>query len=901
MRRVAPTVALTVLLTQGALSADSTFYVSPQGNDKWSGRFDAPNKTGTDGPFATLTRARDAVREARAADAETSCTVLVRGGLYCLREPLQFGPQDSGAEGTPVTYAAYPGERPVVSGGRLITGWEQGPDKLWTVALPEVKAGEWYFRQLFVNGERRTRARQPNEGYLLTAGPLPEFPSPNRERGNAAACMGFQYKPGDIKPWADLEDVNLFLYHSWTASLHWIADLDEAARTVRFTAPSGWPVCYWEREQRYHLEGFREALDQPGEWYLDRKAGVLYYWPLPGEDLAKAQIVAPALAHIVELQGDPTLGLPVEHLTFRGLSFQHADWVLDRNQPADGQAAIFLTGALFARGARHCTLEECEVAHVGGYGIWFEQGCQDDLISQCEVHDLGGGGIKVGEAVSRDDDRILTQRITVDNCFIHDGGHVFPAGVGVWIGRNSYNRITHNEICDFFYTGVSVGWSWGYAPTSAHDNLVEWNHIHHIGMGVLSDMGGIYTLGQSPGTRLAHNLIHDIYHYKFGAAAIYPDEGSSDILIENNLCYDTSTGGFSQHYGRDNLVRNNIFAFGANGDVRVARVEEHHSVDFYRNIVYSDDGILVGANWVRAKLKSDYNCWWDTLLREEADFDGWNLMERREQGYDEHSIVADPGFVAPERRDFRLKPDSPALQVGFKPFDLSGTGLYGNPAWVAKPRQVKRPPVKLPPPPSPSPPLTSFSDDFEDTPVGQKPKLADMSASFEAGASILVSDETAAGGKHSLKFTDAPGQENTWQPHMRYLPRISRGTVRLSFDVLLKMDAILAVEWRDWRSTPYVVGPSLRLGAGGQFTANGVVVTEVPTDQWIHVEVVCPVGQGAEPAYSLTVSVPGRDPVKIDKVPLQTERLRQLNWVGFISDADVATAIYVDNVRLAVE
>ena len=127
-------------------------------------------------------------------------------------------------------------------------------------------------------------ARTPNDGFFRTAGPLPEILDPRSERENPGAKIGFVYREGDLQHWDNFEDVTIFLYHSWTASMHRIDHLDPEIRVVRFTAPSGWPVGYWEREQRYFVENYLEALDTPGEWYLDRRTGTLYYWPLAGEE-----------------------------------------------------------------------------------------------------------------------------------------------------------------------------------------------------------------------------------------------------------------------------------------------------------------------------------------------------------------------------------------------------------------------------------------------------------------------------------------------------------------------------------------------------------------------------------------------------------------------------------------
>lgn len=883
----------------GDAQPEKVFYVSAEGRDDWSGALPEPNRDGTDGPFATLHHALQAVGRVKAASGRpVPCTVNIRAGTYYLEDPLVITPAEGGRQSAPVTWQAYRGERVIISGGRRITNWRKGPGGLWVVHLPEVREGKWYFHQLFVNGHRRPRARHPNEGYLLTAGPLPEIKNPHKHRGDPKASMGFCYRPGDIKRWPDLDEVNIFLYHSWTASLHWIKEVNEAERTVRFTAPCNWPVGWWEREQRYRVENFRDALDEPGEWYLDRKTGTLYYWPLPGEDPGRATVVAPRLQHIIEIRGDPQIGLPVEHVALRGLSFQHAAWQVPRDQRADGQAAFFLSAAVFVQGATDCTFEQCEIAHVGEYGIWFERGCKNNSLVQCHLHDLGAGGVKIGEPFSRRQQPLETHHNVVDNCFIHDGGHVFPAGVGVWIGRSSYNTVRHNEICDFYYTGVSVGWSWGYAPSSAHHNTIEWNHIHHIGMGVLSDMGGIYTLGQSQGTRLTHNLIHDIYHYKFGAGGIYPDEGSTDITIQNNICYNTSTGGFTLHYGRMNIVRNNIFAFSHGYQLVVGRPEEHISAILERNIAYCDNDKLFSPACASAKIRCDYNCYWSTSAGRDMDFAGFDLDEWLELGRDKHSILADPRFVAADRYDFRLRPDSPALKLGFKPLDLSGAGLYGDREWVELARAAVH--RTYTPPPPPPPPLTAFHDDFEDSPVGGPPKLAKLGAIPEP-ARIEVTDETAASGKHSLKFVDAAGLEHTWQPHLHYDPRIRRGAVRLSFDVRMEEHAVLVHEWRDWRGSPYRVGPSLHLVAGGDFKANGKVVATVPVGQWFRIEILCPVGRRTDHTYTLTITLPNQTRKTFRDLSVGSPRFRVLTWVGFVSDATVPTRFYVDNVRLEVE
>jgi parallel beta-helix repeat protein len=871
-------------------------YVAPTGSDAWSGTRAAPDAAKTDGPFATLARARDAVRKAKVeGGGARPYTVLVRGGTYFLEETLAFSPEDSGADNAPITYGAYPGEKPVIVGGSVIRGWKKGPGNLWTAEIREVREGKWYFHQLFVDGERRTRARTPNDGYLRTAGPLPEIADPQKQSADPVSRLGFTFKDADLKAWPGLEDVNVVLYYDWSTSRHWIKSIDPDTHVVRFTNPTGWPVCYWERTQRYHVENYREALDEPGEWYLDRKTGICYYRPKPGENMDKATVVAPRLRHIVELQGDPENGRYVAHLEFRGLSFRYGEWVLEKTQQLEAQAAVFLSGAIYGRGVADCGFEGCEIAHVGEYAMMLEVGSKRNRIVHCEVQDTGGGGIKIGGEGFTDKENLISEGNVVDDCFIHDAGHTFPDGVGIWIGHASNNRISHNEICDIIYSGISAGWSWGYGPSGCHHNVIEYNHVHHLGFGVLSELGGIYTLGISTGTVIRNNLLHDTYDYAYGSWGLALDEGSSGILVENNIVYNHGHG-FGMHYGKDNVIRNNIVAFCRADLLGMGRAEEHHNLDFDRNICYGNSGVVATGNWLRPTLGSDYNVYWDTLVGNDLTLVNYALDEWQEEtGRDKHSVVADPRFVDAAKHDFRLKPDSPALKLGFRPINVSSVGLYGERDWVEAPGKIKRPPLRYKAPARPVT-ATSFEDGFEETAVGELPKLATPNGEGK-GASIRVSDEAAATGKHSLKFTDAAGLAATWQPHMWYTVAVARGFAELSFDMRLEKGAVFAVAWRDWRSE-MLSGPVLDFTAGGDLVANGKKVAQVPVGQWLHVTILAQVGRKSDHTYRLTVTKPGGEPIRLDGLPFDTDKFGQLTWIGFISNADGPAVTYLDNVRL---
>ncbi|MBI4880233.1 MAG: right-handed parallel beta-helix repeat-containing protein [Planctomycetes bacterium] len=684
--------ALAVILLASCASAGDApapaprFFVAPAGNDSWSGTLPAPAPSGADGPFASVARAKLAVRAlSREAKSAGPVVVAIRGGLYELTEPLLFTPEDSGAAAAPVIYCAYGEERPILSGGRRLRGCLVGEDGRWRLALEEARDGRWIFSQLWVNDQRRFRARLPLSGYLHVA---EELPPP--AASSAAGYDRFRFHAGDIDPgWRDLDAVELVCFHFWSASRMRIAQIDTEEHTVVFTGPtptaSRWGA--FATGSRFFAENVREALGAPGAWRLEQGVGELTYLPLPGERPEDAVVVAPRLDVLLRLQGDVPGRRFVEHLRFEGLAFAHAGFTLPAEGHSFPQAEADLGAAVEALGARHVTFDGCSVRHAGRYAIAFGPGCRDNEVRRCELVDLGGGGVIIGAlegprsftagrtAAGDAENEVL--RHTVRECRIAHGGRLHPAAVGVWIGHASHNTVAHNDIFDFYYTGVSVGWTWGYAePSRAHHNEIAWNRIHTIGQGVLSDLAGVYTLGVSPGTTVHHNVIHDVAAFDYGGWGLYTDEGSSGIVLSHNLVYRTKTGGFHQHYGRGNVIRNNVFAEAAWHQVQRSRAEAHLSFRFEQNIVYwSNDSPLLQGDWSGEQFLLDENVYWNPR-RPEVRFPGDLALAawQEQRGQDKSSRVANPLFVDPAQDDFRLCDGSPALDLGFEPWDYGAAG-----------------------------------------------------------------------------------------------------------------------------------------------------------------------------------------------------------------------------------
>ena len=701
--RAALIVALTSMAAPRGHALD--LHVAPDGNDAWSGRQEHPNADRSDGPLASLVGARNALRKLKTQTQPPAATrVLLGTGTYCLTEPLLLTPEDSGTAAAPVSYAAAPGATPVCSGGRVIRDWQPGPNGVWQTRVPEVAAGKWYFEQLWVNDQRATRARTPNKFWhpVLAVQETPLTPSATKQAAQARQTV--TVRPADFSAVAgltaaELRDVNFLVYHNWDNTRRFIERVDPATQAIVTSGQAMTSWNPWRRNSTWIVENARRFLDAPGEWFLARD-GMLFYQPRPGEDMASATVVAPVADKFIILRGDPAAGRFVEHISFKGLAFRHAQWLTPPGGFEPNQAASSIDAVVMADGTRHVTLENCEIGHIGTYGVWFRGGCNNITLSHCEIHDFGAGGVRIGDAAMPATGTEPTSHNVVHNNIIRHGGSVFPCAVGVWIGFSPDNVVTHNEIADLFYTGISMGWRWGYAESNCKRNTVAFNHIHHLGQGLLSDMGGIYTLGPAEGSVVANNVIHDIDAYSYGGWGLYTDEGSTGILLENNLIYDTKTGSFHQHYGKENVIRNNILVNSRLQQLQATRAEPHLSFTFENNLIYwTNSSPALNGPWNKLNFTARNNCYWNPTVA--VSFLGTSLADWQAAGHEQGSVIADPLFVDAAKHDYRLRPESPALLLGFKPFDSGKAGVQGTPEWLAKANSLTYPPGEPAPAPEP--------------------------------------------------------------------------------------------------------------------------------------------------------------------------------------------------------
>ena len=675
-------------------SKNETVYVSGKGSD-------STGKGTADSPFYSLNKAV----EGRLGISSDTLFVLVAPGDYYMEEPFTIRETSS----RPVVIKSQGREKPRLMGGIHISGWEKQPDGLYRAYVPEVKKYGLDFEQFYVNGKRAVLARTPNtEWFFVKSSQEKSF-----VKGASIAEYAVQQINFEPSDWSSLKGVSkkelknmkFRFYHKWdiTRKSPEYVEVDSARIYMEGKGMKPWNKI--QKGSRYFMYDYKAALDSVGEWYLDRESGYLYYMPCEGEDMNTALCIAPVLHQWVSVKGEPQA--PVKNLKFEGLSFQYAAYMIPDEGEEPMQAAANSEAAMQFDFADNVVLEDCEVLHTGAYGISFGRECHQNQIKHCYIADLGAGGIKIGEPFLRASMQHVTGGNVIDNNIITDAGHEQPCGVGIALFHTRDNKVTHNEIFDILYSGISVGWVWGYNKTAASKipvlaengemtfvemplespsvrNQILYNHVHHIGWGELSDMGAVYTLGESEGTKVCNNVIHDVLSYDYGGWGLYTDEGSTGVEMSNNLVYRCKSGGFHQHYGKNNKIENNIFGFGFYHQIQLTRAEPHLSLHFKHNIIVFNRGETLVKVWDKANVDMDSNLYWRTdkapITIHGKKFNEWKKNK------EPHSLVLDPLFNNAAADDYTFRSQKNIRKIGFKPFDYSKAGVYGEKEWKEKAR-----------------------------------------------------------------------------------------------------------------------------------------------------------------------------------------------------------------------
>ncbi len=660
-----------------------TLYAAPNG----SGDGLSPQSPGGDLQKLLLT-----VAELRGGGALHPITLRLAGGEYPLQKPLSLRSPLSNL----VIESADPSDPAVLSGGRRITGFARATFNgvaCFGVYLDEVKTGKWDFTDLYVDGLRADYTRWPSEGFLKMAATQTET------KGLGDSSKWFIMEPADRRTFRNLDDCRVRICHYWVDERSPIAALDPADGRLELTYRTRFEI---HAGGEYWFENTVEGFLQPNQWYLDKASGWLYYIPrdaaVTPESIAVYAPVTDRLLVVEGLADDHRLAegcAPLCGLTLRGLTFAHTrgDYLSDRavhgaaQEPvaSDGQGVSNAEGVVTLRQVRGVALEDCRFVNYGLYGLAVLAGSRNVRAERCRFYDGGAGGVRINGGTVADAPKERTENVKITDCRITHCGRIHFAACGILLMNASDCELTHNEIGDLFYTGISGGWVWGYTPSVTCRNLIAYNHIYNLGQGRLSDMGGVYLLGAQPGTVVRRNRIHGVRSLEYGGWCLYTDEGSNGVLLEENLCYDCTENAYHQHYGAGNTVRGNILAGGGHEVLRISRPETHLSLLVEGNIFCSPGTPMAGFGYgdpdpaplLRHTISLRRNLYFDTT-RPAPVFMNHDSVRTLQQvqaaGNCEDCAVGDPLFVDPAHEDYTLCENSPAFALGFRAFDWTAVG-----------------------------------------------------------------------------------------------------------------------------------------------------------------------------------------------------------------------------------
>jgi len=663
-------------------SAAANFYVAVNGNDAWSGRRAAPNRGKTDGPFATLEKARDAVRQLKGRDGIPAggVSVWVRGGAYKAAQTFKLEAADSGSEKSPIVYRAFKGEKPIFSGALRVMGFQPVRDPAILARLPEESRGKVVqadlkalgitniaplrlggsasglgfnthpLMELFFNGQALPLARWPNQGFVRVAktGGEPTVPG-----GSLNPDTGRIFYDGDRpQRWKDDRDVLLYgyWYWDWADSYERVASIDPEKREIVLAPP--YSAYGYRAGQPYYALNLLSEIDMPGEWYIDRASGTLYLYP-PSDPAKAAVELSVAMFPLVQMED-------ASYVSLVGITWEIGG--------ADG---------VIIHGGDHCLLAGCTLRRLGGNGVEIHGGTNHGLRS-CDLYSLGRGGVVVDGGNRKN---LTPGGHFVDNCEIYDLSRIdhtyTPAVLMTGVG----NRITHNLFHDIPSSAVRL---------DGNDHLMEYNEVYRV-VTESDDQGGV-DMWNDPtyrGDIIRYNYFHHIGNWRHqgeelpvGQAGIRLDDAICGVLVHGNVFYRCASGrlgfgGLQIHGGKDNIVRNNVFA-GCRTAISLSPWGETRWRDYTAKTLEGIDAPLFLARYPElAKLQEDHDV---NLIRSNLVYDCDEFLRRdsgRNKMQDNLVTKEDPGFADAAAGDFSLAKISPALkEVDYRPIPFERIGLY---------------------------------------------------------------------------------------------------------------------------------------------------------------------------------------------------------------------------------
>ncbi|MGC9451298.1 MAG: right-handed parallel beta-helix repeat-containing protein [Oceanipulchritudo sp.] len=711
-----------------------TLHLSPDGNDSHSGLtmdlaspLDGPLKT----PFGAIMRVRQLRSEGLL---HGTARIIMLPGRYSIHRPIKIYPQDSD-----ITFEAMESGTAEIRGSIEAEGFTKtrlphGPEAM-KKDVSGLMSYHGPFNTLFLNGDRLPRARWPKQGLISMDRFAHRYDEVDIFQGQNAFFAKLEDLPGQ---WNPGPDVQVNIQHCWVHERQDVESIDMECGLVSLTSKTAINPHFTTIPTAYSLENDLRFLSEPGEWYLDRQSGTLYVIPPHGADTESFRVDIPVTTQWLRLVGDADKHAYVRNVTFKGITFRHADWTMcgpgisrwepqsdmpprstrpvlphaedttEFPRPIGGgvQGACYLPGTIHGQAVENSQFNQCLFDGPSFYGVMLEEGSRNNLIQGCRFRNMGAGGVYLDGSPCLQEAHKHNRGNTIADCEIAGGGHVFHQACGILATHVAWTRILHNRIQDLTYTGISVGWHWSFDQSVNRDQLIIGNHVKDIGLrGDLWDMGGIYLLGYQPGTVVRGNVIENIHCRGFAGWGIYLDEGASGVLVERNLVWKTHSHSLHEHWGRQNTIRNNCFAFGQEGGIAInneishswvrhpapgSRAEYNVIVTGQRPAFEDFGGLIANQRLEQGFFFHDGNVIWcqapkyrDTIWAHREDVhdprspeDLHTLEMIRQRGMERHGVILDPGI----RWDSERQSFSTAVEL---------SQLRGNAAlWAASgPRQ----------------------------------------------------------------------------------------------------------------------------------------------------------------------------------------------------------------------
>ena len=662
--------------------------------------------------------------------------------------------------------------------------------------------------------------------------------------------------------------------HSWTTSRHHLSAIGTPTGAVRVSPKSLWPFQNFGVSQRYMVENVVAALDAPGEWIYE--SGVIRYIRQADEAGQAVTPVLPMLEKLVLVQGESNTKL-VQNLRFIGLAFAHTRFLTPAAGFIDHQSASDLGAAIEVNRARGIVFDRCTVSQTAAWGLWLRDSVRDSKVTNSTFTDMGAGGIRVGLTSQSPTDTYASGANQINGNHVSETGKLFPGAAAIWLGQTWDNQVQWNNVYRTTHSGISVGWAWGYTEASSGRNKINGNLLYNIGQGQLADLGGIYTLGKSPGTTITANVIREVRHYGGnggGAWGLYNDQGSSGIVMQSNVIIGNDSGGYFLQYGRDNILHNNVFAAADAPDVNVGRLDASTNLTVRANLFVSHKpqvfGNLAKAPEVVASINEVSSSLSTTV----------------------DNSICGSGCTTSKT----------AITTTSAPLAISSNSAVWTPvintALAAKGTTTAVALLALPAPALPAvigkellaPMLVAtgldWTIDIAGTAVGSRPSLGFV---YELGgntSAMKVIDKADAPGGKCLAFYDSATFKNSYEPMAYAKLNHTSGTTTAEFSLQIDANAFFWHEWRD-DSSPYVGGPTFFVTSKG-VQVLGTTVASVDVGQWAKFKVTAPMGQ-QNAVWKLEITRANGEKVTINNLPMKHAKFNRLNWMGFISNASTTS------------